>query len=460
MNLTSLGQSVWTSAASTVRAAVAPLVAITPLVSTEPAAAGAVADSFQASSVDRPRARSASGLKELAFPASSNPDVEVQGRFATSTWAWTERLFDSDPHFKQQNFHPRGHQAGAEVVAAFGSDTPHSGNVLLHYAGAPPAGVPHQKHPVVLVHGANKNGDFWWDPEENGSQKGLPQKLRAEGFDVYAVSFAHPHDDNFFEAEQLSNSIKRVKQLTGADQVDLVAHSKGGPPARSYVSDFRKPWMTPYGNDVHRLVLVAAPNGGIDSSFRNSSSNLALAGWSKSPLLNAPMSWDSMRYFGTVPVDTTDKAFDASGKDYWPGQDQILGKWDNKFPLPMWQQDWWTTYHGGTGFVSHSKGIDYYIKQGENYIAGMNDKKISPEVQVAVLAGDNPNLPGILNEYTGPSDGLLFIDSALHVPNTPNVMTKQVLHLNHKSLVSDEKGQTWISDTLKRPDGYKGPMAS
>ncbi|MBX3166703.1 MAG: acetyltransferase [Candidatus Eremiobacteraeota bacterium] len=385
----------------------------------------------------------------LEAPPSGNPDVEVVGRFPSKKWAWTERLFDSDPHFSQANFGPRGRQRSAEIAEAFGSDTPHSGNVLLHYAGAPPAGVARQPHPVVLVHGANKTGEFWWDPHEDGSDQGLPQKLRAEGYEVYFVSFAHPHDDNFVWAEQLANGIERVRQLSGADQVDLVAHSKGGAPARAYVSDMREQWMTPYRGDVRRLLLVGAANGGLDTTFRHASSNLALLSQSDSPLLNAPTSWEKTKFMGLVPIDISAQSYSDKAGDCWPGQDQLLARWDSKYPIAYWEQDSHTTYHGGEGFVSSSKGIDHYIAQGGHYIARLNEARIDPQVEVALLAGDNPNIPGIMNENTGPSDGLLFVDSALHMPSTSNIKAKSVLHLNHKALVSDAEGQQWISDTLR-----------
>lgn len=392
-----------------------------------------------------------SGSKPLLeAPPSRNPEVEVLGRFPSNKWAWTERLFDSDPHLPQQNFGPRGHQRAREIVEVFGSDTPHSGNVLLHYAGPPPAGVQKQPHPVVLVHGANKTGEFWWDPNEDGSDKGLPQKLRAEGFDVYAVSFAHPHDDNFVWAEQLANSIERVKQLTGKEQVDLVAHSKGGAPARAYVSDMRQDWMTPYRGDVHRLLLVGAANGGLDTTFRHASSNLALLNSSDSPFLNAPTSWESTKFMGVFPIDISERSYSNKKGDCWPGQDQLLARWDSKYPIAYWEQDSMTTYNGGEGFVSTSKGIDHYIAQGGHYIENLNKAQIDPKVEVALLAGDNPNIAGIMNENTGPSDGLLFVDSALHMPSTKNIKAKEVLHLNHKALVSDPEGQQWISQTLKK----------
>lgn len=386
-----------------------------------------------------------SGAKALEAPPSKNPDVQVLGRFPSSRWAWTERLYDSDPHFSQANFGPRGHQRDAEIVSAFGSDTPHSGNVLLHYAGPPPAGVKKQPYPVVLVHGANKNGAFWWEE----SKQPLPEKLRADGYDVYFVSFAHPHDDNFVWAEQLANCIDRVKQLTGKEKVDLVAHSKGGAPARAYVSDMRQDWMTPYRGDVHRLVLAGAANGGLDTSFRHASSNLALLSESDSPFLNAPTSWEKTKFMGVFPIDISERSYSNANGDCWPGQDQLLARWDSKYPIAYWEQDSHTTYHGGEGFVSSSKGIDHYIAQGGNYIQHLNEARIDPGVEVALLAGDNPNIPGIVNENTGPSDGLLFVDSALHMPSTSNVKARAVLHLNHKALVNEPEGQQWISDTLK-----------
>ncbi len=64
-------------------------------------------------------------------------------------------------------------------------------------------------------------------------------------------------------------------------------------------------------------------------------------------LLNAPMSWDSIKYSPAEPVM-------------------------DKYPLGMFEPDWYTTYEGGHGFVSHSKGIDHYIEEGGNLIERLN----------------------------------------------------------------------------------------
>ena len=67
------------------------------------------------------------------------------------------------------------------------------------------------------------------------------------------------------------------------------------------------------------------------------------------------------------------------------------------------------------------------------------------------MAGDSPSIPGIINEYAGPSDGLVFVDSALTMPSTDNIVAKSVIHQHHKALVSSEEGQNWIADVLSKP---------
>ncbi|MGE0492024.1 MAG: esterase/lipase family protein [Vulcanimicrobiota bacterium] len=381
---------------------------------------------------------------------------ETQG--AHGGWARTDLLVDDDPHFGQQNFHPRQKHRDPDIIKAFGTDTPDSGKVLLHYAGAPPKGAKKHPYPVLLVHGATKNGNFFWDPHENGTNDGPAQRLRDEGFEVYAVTFAHNQDDNFLWAEQVANAITRIKEETGAEKIDLVGHSKGGMPVRMYASDVHEPWMTPFRHDVHRLVLIGAPNGGIDYSFRHPSANYALYKDSDDPRLNAPMSWNHIVAWGRRR-DTSDLGFSKEGPDYWPGQRQMLARWNDRFPLSPIEPDWYTTYNGGTGLMSSSDGIDKFIEEGGNLIERLNNTPISPDVEVAVLAGDKANIPGVLNEYTGPSDGIVFVESVLKLPEGSNVVEREVKHLHHKALVSEPEGQDWLVDVLSR-DKFEKPAAT
>ncbi len=378
---------------------------------------------------------------------SGAPDVsrvEVVHRTAFGQGAWMELLRDRDPHLIQRNFHPRSVQQNREIIKCFGTDKPHSGDAVLMYAGDPPAGVKVQPTPVLLVHGASKSADFWWDPKEDGSGGGLPQALRQQGFKVYAVSFAHNQDDQFFWSHQIGNASERVRELTGAPQIDLIGHSKGGQATRVYCTPEVGPdWVNHARGDVRKLILVAAPNGGIDTMFRHPTANYALYGSSKSPHLNAPMSWESMIAWGWNR-DVHEFGFSQQGPDYWPGQRQMLARWDNKYELSVTEPDYRTTYEGGRGWVSTSKGIDHYIREGGNLVQRLNEHPIDPAIEVSVLAGDKANIKGIVNETGGPSDGLLFLDSALMVPSNH----KAVLHLNHKSLVSEREGQQWIASAL------------
>lgn len=384
------------------------------------------------------------------------PTYRVLERHQSSKWEFTERLHDDDDQFVQREFHPRQVQRSPEIVEAFGSATPHSGDLLLHYAGDPPEGVEKKPYPVLLVHGANKTGEFWFDPHEDGSNDGLPQHLREQGHQVYAVTFANNQDDNFIWAEQVANAIDRIKELTGAEKIDLVGHSKGGMPSRMYTSDVRQEWGTPYGEDVRRLVLVGAPNKGIDYGFRHPAANYALYKDSDEPLLNAPMSWEGIMAWGLMR-DTVDQSYSAEGKDYWPGQRQMLHRWDDEYRLPKMEPDWYTTYNGGRGFVSRSQGIDHYIEQGGNLIDRLESTPVDEDVEVALLAGDAANIPGILNEYTGPSDGLVFVNSALAMSEGTNVVARELKHLHHKDLVADEEGQQWIAEILSAEDFDRAP---
>ena len=383
--------------------------------------------------------------------AKQAPVYEVVKTLPSDTWESTSLIRDRDEIFKQQNFHPRTRQQNPEVVDAFGSDAPHSGDALLHYAGKTPEGVEKKETPVLLVHGATKDGHFWWDPSEDGKNNGLAQKLRDSGHETYAVTFAHNQDDNFLWAEQIANSVSEIKKRTGSEKVDIVAHSKGGVPTRIYVSDVRREGVeaTPYQQDVRRIVLVGAPNGGIDTSFRHSAANFTLIGKSEDPKLNAPVSWERAVVWGRSQ-DVSEQGFSKDGPDYFPGQRQLLADLSKDHPLSPLGPDWYTTYHGGQGFVSSSKGIKHYINEGENVIERLQQNPIPKSVEVAVVAGNAANIPGIVNEFTGPSDGLLFVSSALNLPKETNVIARDVLPLHHKALVSDPSGQDWIAQALDK----------
>jgi triacylglycerol lipase len=323
-------------------------------------------------------------------------------------WDRIERLWDAGALFRQEDF-PPGHAWGDDEELAphaatlFGDATPHSGRVLLHFA--PGWLTPTQSTPVLLLPGAGTNA--------SGVLAVLARQLAAGGHAVFALSFAHPHGDNFQQAEQVANAIARIRSLTGAAQVDLVGHSKGGVVAAIYLSHTGgQGWGTsdraaayaaggtPYRGDVRRFVAVAAPFGGIDTPFRWTAPSVAAV--DEDPL--APVPWHTWYTYSTanlfVTQDLRDRDLGADGLDAWPGQAQLLADWSDVHALPgsrvefgvyAAQPDWYTTYEGGLGFWTGSDGLAAVRDEAGSLVAALGPG-IDPGVSVACAAGTFPFL--------------------------------------------------------------------
>lgn len=129
----------------------------------------------------------------------------------------------------------------------------------LENPGAPVPGTeedcrPSREHPrpVVLLHGTGMNGLNTWST--------LAPALKAEGYCVFAPTYgAAPeaptiggirrlHGDSSLEVAAF---VDDVREQTGADQVDLVGHSLGGPVA-AHVAKVLRP------GDVATVVFVAS----------------------------------------------------------------------------------------------------------------------------------------------------------------------------------------------------------
>ncbi|MDB5099286.1 MAG: LipA [Cyanobacteria bacterium RYN_339] len=371
---------------------------------------------------------------------------EVTKTVAGSKWEKLERLTSTYGDFPKEQSRPNGKQTDKDTVAAFGDATPASKDVVLHYMKGWDKG---QGNPVILVHGAilDATANFY----EPHGKPGLAPALAAAGKRVFAVTFAHRHGDNVLQAEQLANAIDRVKAVTGAKEVDVVAHSKGTIVARALASGVRQGWMRSYGHDIHRLVLIGGPHTGLDYPFRHPAINFAMVPELDNVLHDAPMSWTSMIVFG-VWVNTSKQSIMTEYGNYFPGQAQMLAKFDKKYPLSKLEQDWYTTYYGGHGFVSVSPGIDAAIAAGGNFMEKLAAHPLDSHVELAVLAGDKQDLAGVLSERTGPSDSVVFVESATATADMTKggakLVAKDVLHLNHMDLVIAEQAHNWVKKAL------------
>ena len=374
---------------------------------------------------------------------------------------FTQEAFNSGVAWKDADYSPW-------IATSFGSDAPHSSQFLLHVGLHEPTAA---GTPILMVPGAGDNASRGFIT--------MATKMDRDNRPVFAMTFAHPHGDVFQQAEAVADAIEVIKVRTGAEQVDVVAHSKGGIATTIYASnhggadwgrDDYHTHGTLYRGDIRRMVLVAVPLGGVDTTFRYSGLNFYSL---DSDAAVAPTSW-STYYPNTTAVpaisdDLSDQDMLADGADYFPGQRQLVARWDHTYDLPgsqPWlglyalQQDWLTTYEGGFGLVSHSEGIDAVIDEGGDVIARLETVGVDPEVELYLLAGTNPIMPNgdddlakqfdslsglvdyeelmaeatsrgipmeadadelaglddgylVLGELTGPSDGLVFVGSAL-----------------------------------------------
>jgi pimeloyl-ACP methyl ester carboxylesterase len=386
-------------------------------------------------------------LTSLGAPASATDafDPAAATLRQTSRWAKTERLEDPHPKLKGDRHNQWTRHTDPELVAAFGDAAPDSSVFLLHYARGWDAAT--RPTPVLLVHGAGLTANHCYaDRPIQQPYPGLAAHLTQAGRAVFALTFAHGHGDNLKQAELLADAIARVRHVTGAEQVDLVAHSKGGMACRIYLSDAGPAWATRYRGDVRRYVMLGTPNGGIDVSFAYPNLNY----WILENKSSAPLSWTEGLYYGKW-VEFADRAL-TSG--CYPGQLQMVARWDGRYghTRAKGQLDVPSTYVGGRGQVSVAIGIDAAIAAGGGLMARLAKKGIHPKVELAVLAGSSPWILHLIGERRGPSDGLLLVESAFATDaltqRGAKLLRKDLRSLNHLQLVYDPRANAWVEEVL------------
>lgn len=367
----------------------------------------------------------------------TNLPYQVMERYHDSRyWGWTERIRGYQDRLAQENFIPEIECKDEEIVRHFGSSQPASYYVLLHYL---PASRKTLQNPVLLVHGAGHHANLSWC--ESSMEKGLLYSLSSSGRDVFAVSFAHPHGDNWQQAIQLSNIIRRIKEVVKTDKIDLIAHSKGGVPVWIYLAGLCSSWDAQYQGEVERYVMLGTPNRGLDFPFRHLFPNLSVIKLG----ISAPIACDSIMYYGSY-IDTTKQSIYRDGGGF-PGSCQLLYRWDDKYPIEMQSK---TLYDGGQNMFFHSRGIDAAIREGDHLMEKLLSSPIDSEIEVHILAGNKPYFNGVRGERDAQSDGLVFVDSVLFtdgIATSPNqVKRKDVLPLNHLELLYHPDAHQWVLD--------------
>ena len=380
-------------------------------------------------------------LALLAIPAvlatalfdPASPEVRFEGAETytrdgeTRLWSAIERLRDPDPTlFAAEDWNsamewPSEASWAPWIDTCFGTQRPESSSFLLHIGlnDDTSSGTP-----ILFVPGAGDNGSRAFVT--------LASHMDTVGRPVYALTFAHPQGDALLQAEIVADAIARIRYRTGAPQVDVVGHSKGGVVAALHASNAEgTTWgntsfearSTPYEGEIRRLVLVGTPLDGIDTAFRWTGPNLASL---VADTALTPTSWDRYYPYGiaTSWVFTDLGAQDhlqdtcvAGTCDLFPGQRQLLRRQDHPLPgaLPWlgvyaFQQDWWTTYEGGWGYVSYASGIDAAIDAGGNLMHRLQENGVDPDVSLFLLAGTNPIMPNGAEQYWATFFGQTWLD--------------------------------------------------
>ncbi|MDD4271463.1 MAG: hypothetical protein PHF50_01520 [Patescibacteria group bacterium] len=127
--------------------------------------------------------------------------------------------------------------------------------------------------PVIIVPGImgsyNISGRWQIDPIFH-TYDNLVEALIAAGYKENSLNedkptlFTFPYNwraDNNITANLLKEKIQQVKEISGRDKVDIIAHSMGGLVTRSYVEG------SDYQNDIDQVVFLGTPHLGSPESY-------------------------------------------------------------------------------------------------------------------------------------------------------------------------------------------------
>ena len=390
----------------------------------------------------------------VAPPDAAGPDVPTDVTSVTPTfvtdlaaedvgdetpWAAVWRLTFTHPGLTADEFIETTRQTDPDVVTFFGDNEPPPGSVLL-YEGPGCADAP--AHATLLVHGAGSHASESWITPPDLLGPGHGKTLMDQGTCVWAVTFPHPFGDCFNQAIQVAAATQAIQARGGAEEITLVAHSKGWIAVVAWLSGFAdeaRGLAAPAPASIHRLILLGVPLGGTDFNFRHPAFNYSVDLLS----LRMPSAWDQILEWGAWK-DVLDESVYGGA---FPGVLQITAAWDDTYDLSTWESDWYTTYYGGQGFVSHSLGIGEAIALGGAFMADFREHPLPESIPVRVASGGNPSFNGVVWEATGPSDGLVFQASAEDLTVVPGLEDLHHFPLaNHLALLHLGTVFEWMTE--------------
>jgi pimeloyl-ACP methyl ester carboxylesterase len=121
----------------------------------------------------------------------------------------------------------------------------------LFLANAQPSNSTHT--PIILIHGYGMTSNVWnwwvdWLNEDNF-------------FNVYPINFTDDRCGSSEEhASELESVVNDILDDTGSEEVNIVAHSKGGLDARWYISNSNM-------DKIANLIMIGTPNAGSPAAW-------------------------------------------------------------------------------------------------------------------------------------------------------------------------------------------------
>jgi hypothetical protein len=354
---------------------------------------------------------------------------------------------------------------GAPACAEPGPQRPAARFVLLHHGPKTAQKMcDATKTPVLLVHGAMQTGNVWLYPGGNDgkgnaypgtTQKtGFVQALEAENVCTYAVTFGSFHGDNFNQAINLSNAIRRVTELTGQSKVDVVAWSKGvlsvdlylsnvatwndwGPKYFERVAAEEAKAVPAFRKNVRTYVALSGPHLGIDLNFRHPFNDLVIFSTHESaPVGQGPVVWG---YMSAIQCVTW--GYFAGPNSPFPNFN-AMSLCENRGA--MWP-DFWTRI-----YASNITGLDADGKPQSS--TSLKDLNVGEGVDAAKFNFDQYNIAmwGSVNEkgkyvsaYLGQLQTTYDLRSSYPIPNR---QVKPLSDYDWSSLDTDEeKWRAWIN---------------
>ena len=127
------------------------------------------------------------------------------------------------------------------------------------------------KHPILLIHGIGSDPTSW---------KNLPKYLSNRGYDVFVMDwkewdnlpYANRSDKPFkVLAAVIARQTAKIREVTGKDKINIVAHSISGIAVRAYMADWGKS-VEPrgkYQGDINKVIYLSTPHYGIEKINAN-----------------------------------------------------------------------------------------------------------------------------------------------------------------------------------------------